>query len=322
MLSSVAETLGVLTACPTNDMTLKTLARGRMCVNKIIAEPQRPGPRDTKQGGLRRNTIAFPQAKLELLGSTELPASPEEAARFMSNSVTIALAGADRNELHNAKWAGIPRGDYVDAACFCTAHNMAYESLTVNLARARELFAESGCTSDAVLQQAVPVVAHGELQHRPEGPAETGCGGTDNHEQVAAVDGVEVEECEEEGEEGAAADFNAALPDEEFPEAAMPTMHFCADDLTSGAMDEIQAIRKVHGELAELHRAVKEEAVEQGAAVSRASSLQHAVRPLLPSSVAMNIIQASSQAEAPETSSSQQPCEAYAIHTSSQPLSM
>ena len=80
---------------PLGQMTVKTLARGRMCVNKIVAEPERPGPRNTKQGGLRGNTIAFPQAKLELNSSNELPAPPEECARFMSNSVVIALAGAD-----------------------------------------------------------------------------------------------------------------------------------------------------------------------------------------------------------------------------------
>ena len=61
-------------------MTLKSLARGRMCVHKVIAEPERPGPRSTKQGGLHANAIAFPQAKLELLDSAELPAPHDQAA--------------------------------------------------------------------------------------------------------------------------------------------------------------------------------------------------------------------------------------------------
>ena len=74
-------------------MTLKTLALGRMCVHKVIAEPERPGPRGTKQGGLRANTIAFPQARPELLDATELPAPHEQAAEFMSECVSIALAG-------------------------------------------------------------------------------------------------------------------------------------------------------------------------------------------------------------------------------------
>ena len=55
------------------EMTLKSLARGRICVNKIIAEPEKPGPQSGKQRGLRGNTIFFPQGKLELLGGAELP---------------------------------------------------------------------------------------------------------------------------------------------------------------------------------------------------------------------------------------------------------
>ena len=101
---------------PLGDMTLKTLARGRMCVNKVIAEPERQGPRNSRQGGLRGNSIAFPQARLELLKTPELPAPREEAAEFMSNTVVIALAGAEKEDLHKAKWAEIPRQDYVDAA--------------------------------------------------------------------------------------------------------------------------------------------------------------------------------------------------------------
>ena len=88
---------------PIGEMTLKTLARGRVCVSKIIAEPERAGPRNTRQGGLRGNSIAFPQAHVEMLKGDELPAPTAEAARFMSNTVVIALAGAERTDLHGAK---------------------------------------------------------------------------------------------------------------------------------------------------------------------------------------------------------------------------
>ena len=98
---------------------------------------------------------------------------------------------------------------------------MAYTGVTVNDERAKELFAEGGRTSEAVLQQAVPVVSNGELQHRLQGPADTGCAGVP-HEQVATIDGDEVSE--DEGE----LDVNAALPDEEFSQEALPTMHFTA----------------------------------------------------------------------------------------------
>ncbi len=189
-----------------------------------------PGPRNTKQGGLRGNSIAFPQA----------PARREEAARFTCNSVIIALAGAEKEDLRKAKWAEIPRQDYIDAARFSTSHSTAYEGMALNEATARELFALSGCTSEAVLQQAVPVLATGDLEHRLEGPADTGTAGV-AHEQVSAIDGVEVEEASD--EEGGLPDLNAALPDEEFPQNVLPAMHFCADSLTSGDMDEVQAIR-------------------------------------------------------------------------------
>ena len=159
-------------------MTLKTLARGLMCVNKIIAEPERLGPRNSKQGGLRGNTIIFPQAKLELLDSNELPAPPDKANEFMSKSVSIALTDVDKNDLGKAKWAEIPRQDYIDAARICTAHSsMAYEGVDVNEERAQELFAVRGGTSDAVERQAAPVPVEGLLPYRCEGPADTGCAG-------------------------------------------------------------------------------------------------------------------------------------------------
>ena len=124
---------------------------------------------------------------------------------------------------------------------------MAYTGVTVNDERAKELFAEGGRTSEAVLQQAVPVVSNGELQHRLQGPADTGCAGVP-HEQVATIDGDEVSE--DEGE----LDVNAALPDEEFSQEALPTMHFSASDLSGGDMDELQAIRKVYAELKNCRR--------------------------------------------------------------------
>ena len=166
----------------------------------------------------------------------------------MSQSVVIALAGADKEDLHKAKWAEIPRQDYVDAARFCTSHGMAYDGITVNEERARELFADRGRTSEAVLQQAAPALeVEGQLQHRLEGPADTGCAGV-SHEQCASIDGAPYEAEADDGDEAG----NAALPDEEFPEAALPAMHFCADAVTSGDMDEVQAVRKAHSELREL----------------------------------------------------------------------
>ena len=56
----------------------------------------------------------------------------------MSKTVIIALAGAEKEDLHKAKWAEIPRQDYVEAARFCTAHGMAYDGVALNEGRAQK----------------------------------------------------------------------------------------------------------------------------------------------------------------------------------------
>ena len=42
-----------------------------------------------------------------------------------------------------------------------------------------------------------------------------------------------------EDEEEAGPDLHAAMPDSDFPEVALPTMHFCADPGTNADVDEI-----------------------------------------------------------------------------------
>ena len=304
---------------PLGEMTLKTLARGRMCVSKIIAEPERRGPRNNRQGGLRGNSIAFPQQRLELLESTELPAAPEQAADFMSRTVVIALAGVEtddfRKQLHTAKWAEIPRQHYLDAARFCAAHGMAYEGVSVNEERACEMFAVQGRTSDAVLQQAVPILSASELAHRLEGPADTGTAAAVQENPDGEMP------CEHRADEDhmdeTGTDLNAALPDEEFASEALPTMHFCADDVHSGGVNELAAVRKVYKEIHEVRDALaKEIKADTGA-------LQSAVKTLMSRSVTDSILQAGAQADSSgQEGPARSPCEQYRIHTGSQPLSM
>ena len=43
---------------------------------------------------------------------------------------------APQEDLHKAKWAEIPRHDYVGAARFLTAHGMAYDGVVLNEERA------------------------------------------------------------------------------------------------------------------------------------------------------------------------------------------
>ena len=133
---------------PLHEMEFKSLARGRMCAKKVIAEPERQGPRDERPGGLRSNSIAFPQATAHVSGSNELPPPKDAAAAFMRETVIIALAGADVEDLHKAKWAEVRRTPYVDAAEFFTRHDQFYHgSVTVNHDRASTDLQESGSTS-------------------------------------------------------------------------------------------------------------------------------------------------------------------------------
>ena len=196
---------------------------------------------------------------------------------------------------------------------------MAYDGIALNEERAKIPFTESGRTSDAALRKAVPVVAARELQHRLEGPADTGCAGT-MHEQCATIDGEDAEEEEEE------VDINAALPDEEFSLVALPAMHVCASNLTSGDMDEIQAIGKVHAELQKLQKVALADMEGSGparAVQGRAKSLQIAARALLPEKFVDKVDQAADEVDAAESSKQPAlPFEAYAVHTASKPLSM
>jgi hypothetical protein len=323
---------------PMGEMTLKTLARGRMCVQKVIAEPDKRAHPSTKQGGLRGNSISFPQQKVELLDSNELPADAERSCEFFSKTLLIALAGADKEDLHNAKWAQIPRDDYVTAAHFCTSHGMAYDGMAVNEDRARVLFAAHGRTSDAILQQAVPVEVDGDAMHRVDGPGDTGGAGVapehggpervhadaSAHEHCVSVDGVVVEDACDEEEDSCAPDLNAALPEEAAPGTDMPPMHFCADDLTSGTMDQLQAVRKVAYELQELRKAALAhtdgEAASGAPHRARVHILQQAVREMSSRRFATGISELADQAGA--KAGVRLPAEAYAVHTVSKPLSM
>ena len=76
-------------------MTFLLLSLGRAVVQKFIAEKDKPGRRQEKQMGMRSNTVAFPQAKIRELVSTELPAASTETHRYLSDSISIALVGCD-----------------------------------------------------------------------------------------------------------------------------------------------------------------------------------------------------------------------------------
>ena len=307
---------------PLSDMEIKSLARARMCVQKVIAEPEKAGPRTDRQGGLRGNSIAFPQAKVELCRSNEFPPPAEEASRFMGETVVIAMAGVDVEDLHKAKWAEVRRAPYINAGAFLTRHNMFNGDMTVNCERATAAFAEAGRSSEAVLSQAVPIEVSEELRCRLEGPADTGDAGLD-HEQTVEIDGERVD-VESEGDP----DLHAAIPDGDHPEEAMPPMHVCADELTSGDLDELQALRKVYAELEKLQEQARSDAeadAASGVSRRRVRALQQASRALLDGSFAEGILKKGREIETMEADGVKR-ClaggEGYAQGTGSRPMSM
>ena len=78
---------------PLSEMTMLLLSLGRPVAQKIIAEPHKARPVKEKQKGIRANTIAFPQAQLHEMATAHLPPLPEEAQRFLSQTISIALVG-------------------------------------------------------------------------------------------------------------------------------------------------------------------------------------------------------------------------------------
>ena len=122
-----------------------------------VSPVERRGPRDQRQGGLVGNFISFPQAQVELLNSTQLPAPAEEAHRFLSQSVIIALAGTNLDDLKTARWANVRKREYMAAARFLTAHSVSYANMTCNQTRADAQMGYAGSVPEAVRRVAVPI---------------------------------------------------------------------------------------------------------------------------------------------------------------------
>ena len=298
---------------PLSDMTMKTLARGRICVNKVIAEPNRAGPRNTRQSGLRGNSISFPQSKLVLQKGNQLPAPAEELSKYCAETFVIALAGVDKEDLHKAKWAQIKRTDFVDASHFYTKHSLAYDGFVVNEERAKELFAETGRSCDAVLDQTIDVIPEGQLPFRLDGPADTGVAGVAHSHEEIYKDNKDEDTCPE---------YNAAIPDPEFPEVALPTMNYAVDPIGGADVDELQKIRKLHKEFAELWN-MAGGSTHDAKGKSRVHDLQTAARALKSKEFKEGLKEASRKAEIAESGTgTSDPTETYVIHTSNKPLSM
>ena len=159
----------------------------------------------------------------------------------------------------------------------------------------------SGIASVSRPRPSVPIDVAEALCPRLDGPADTGDAGVVAHERVAAVDG-EVVESDDEGE----VHVNAAIGDPEHPEEMMPAMHVCADELASGDLDELQAIRKVRVELEQLQEAIRQDELAPVSAVvpkKRIHALQRATQAMIVRSVAQKVQAAAQSVEEVEKGS-------------------
>ena len=261
--------------------------------------------------------------KVDLLNSGELPAPASEAQKCLAEGVVIALAGVDVDDLSRARWANVRKGEYMGAAGFFTSHSVSYSDMTCNQARADADMSDAGAVPEAVRRIAVPIEVSEQLKHRMEGPADA-CAAA--HESVVRVDGEECASEHEAEEEEGENDLNAALPDPDFPAEALPAMSFCADATSSGDLDELQAVRKVHAELEALQDSMREEASGNGRPRRRLiKQLQVSARGMLDRRLADQIVnhdEALQNAEEQGNSVTPGGMEGYAQGTATRPLSM
>ena len=121
-------------------VTFTILSLARMVARKIIAEQETRAPSHSKQKGLLSNTIVFQQSRCRELVVEALPEEPRHAADFLANMISIALAGAEPEDLEKAEWAQVPRDAYLTAARFCVAHSRVYEHLSIDEESAKSHF--------------------------------------------------------------------------------------------------------------------------------------------------------------------------------------
>jgi len=235
-------------------MTFTLLALARMVVKKIVAEPSRRADPGTKQKGLRSNTIAFPQATCLELITEALPAEPDAAREFLANTISIALTGANVEDLENAQWAQVPADAYLTAARFCVAHSKVYEKLVIDEEAARERF--QNLVPEEVRCQAtrIEVAPGGAL--RAAGPAELDGKVVTVCECILSEDGAPLPE-EMSAMQARQQDLcspNSGQTSEETPEEDPPGIQFAADLQSSADLDVPRAHQEFIAKLELLRR--------------------------------------------------------------------
>jgi hypothetical protein len=176
----------------------------------------------------------------------------------MSESITIAFAGADREDLRKARFMEVPREEYVHAAHFATRHSESYRSLTLDRAEAARQMASRGDSCEAVLAQATEIDLSQPLLCRGEGPSDTGGGGV-AHEAAVAVETSERDAYLPVDEDDLInTSALQALAVEEIPAEDGPALFAMADELSSADIDETMALKKVEADFEILMEAVRE----------------------------------------------------------------
>eukprot|EP00438_Fugacium_kawagutii_P020118 Skav226970 [mRNA] locus=scaffold51:356186:370706:- [translate_table: standard] len=221
---------------PLSPMTFLMLSLGRPVVQKIIAEPHKAKPLKQKQKGIRANTIAFPQAQLHEMVTAHLPPLPEEARRFLGETISIAL------DLNHAQWAEIPRDAYVAAARFLVTHNVAYRHLHVDEKQAHAQFTEVGASCEAVCLQATELEADEAVPHKLSGPADV----SRDQDASAAAMAEPVLESEGNVEDDAQETVGNFHP---FEGEDVPSMRCVAGEVTSGDLDVERVVKEFSAKL-------------------------------------------------------------------------
>ena len=128
------------------------LQLARMVVKKVIAEKSRKADPNTKQKGMRSNTVCFPQARVTELITEALPAEPQASAEFISKTISIALAGCKPEDLHSHRDFQVPYEEYMTAVRFLVAHSEAYHKLQIDEEEGRRRFLDA-CLLDLSSQR-------------------------------------------------------------------------------------------------------------------------------------------------------------------------
>ena len=252
-------------------VTFMLLCLARMVVKKVIAEKERRADPKTKQRGLRSNTIAFPQARVRELVTAALPAEPRASTEFIADTISIAMAGCNPMDLHDAKEYQVPREAYLTAVRFLVRHSEAYQNLRIDEAEAQRRFAETGRSCAEVLAQATAVAATEAAPLRLDGPGDAQGPERPMPDGVVAENGVPVDE-------GAADDPAPGLDGPALPttdEDDLPDIGFraMASDLSSADLDTERAAREF-GAKVELVMQMTRDGVGEGERLSSVQSLR------------------------------------------------